>query len=59
MIPAPVPPIPGDWYRHRINFDRCVTVIRLTDAAVMIRNERGRVDFIAAAEWLRSFYLSK
>ena len=59
MTTAPSPPRPGDWYRHRADFDRCVTVIRLTDAGVMIRNERGRVDFVAAAEWQRSFYLSK
>lgn len=58
MSTAPSPPRPGDWYRHRTKFDICVTVIRLTDNGVQVRNDR-KVETIPAAEWQRSFYLSK
>ena len=58
MTPTTSPPRPGDWYRHRTNFDICVTVIRLTDNGVQVRNDR-KVETISATEWQRSFYLSK
>lgn len=56
---VPMPSIPGAWFRHRTNDDRCVVVIRCVPAGVMVRNERGRVEVIEADEWLRSFYPSR
>jgi len=49
--------IVGEWYRHRTKPEKVVTVVRIDQRGIVVRNEKGRLDTVRLPDWLRMFYL--